>query len=307
MSKPEVLLGRDPAHDVTEFLAGIEHIPTLPAVAIQATDELASGQPDLDRVAELVALDPGLAGMVVRCANSVYFGGGRAVTTIQDAIIRLGEKETRNAVLTAAVITAVPPLPPPLQLRSFWSLSLGSAAIARMLGREDGCKAPETAYLAGLVHLIGEALISVFFPRRFLSAWERTQDGELRLEVTLEEEFGLSHPQLCAEILRRWSFPLEVVEAVRHQLAPAEAGEARPLAEAIGTAEWICRACGLGEAGASPNTASLEAAGPPAGVEDTLHRLGYEDVSEYQERHSSLIEEAINLALTTFSGAAAAR
>ena len=91
------------------------------------------------------------------------------------------------------------------------------------------------------------------------------------------------------------------------QLAPGEAGEARALAEAIGTAEWICRACGLGEAGASPNTANLEVAGPPAAVEDTLHRLGYEDVSEYQERHGGLIEEAINLALATFSGAAAAR
>ncbi|MCH6562660.1 MAG: HDOD domain-containing protein [Myxococcales bacterium] len=136
------------------------------------------------------------------------------------AITRLGIRETRNLVVTSAVIHVLPNKNSNFNLRDFWTLGLASAICARQISRDLRCPVSDEAYLGGLVHCLGEAVLAVYFPIRFDKALDRARSESIDLVQAVWAEFGFTHPVLVCKVLERWNFPRPVVEAVEYLLAP---------------------------------------------------------------------------------------
>src|SRR3546814_571773 len=58
--------------------------------------------------ATLVAQDPVMASKVLRLCNSAFFSGGRAVSDIRTAVVRLGQDNLRRLVLASEVFNGNP-------------------------------------------------------------------------------------------------------------------------------------------------------------------------------------------------------
>jgi HD-like signal output (HDOD) protein len=233
--------------DPLEALLGqIENLPTLPDVHLRIVRQLDHLDCDLRRVAELIALDAVLSGRVIRMANSAVFGSAGRADSLKEAIQRLGTRDTRNVVMTAAIMDVLASRSSELDPREFWSLGLASALCARHLARDLGFKPVEQAYLGGLVHLLGEAVLALHRPERFARALEDARAHGRAAVESLWVEFGFTPAALCARLLENWNFPHAIVEAVEYQLTPSEAPNQPLLAWILLVADRMARELGFG-------------------------------------------------------------
>src|SRR5690606_2848105 len=114
------------------------------------------------RIAALIGQDVGLAAVVVRSANSPYFGSGRRIASIDDAIRMLGFGMLANLVQEALLRSNI--ADPGAALERFWDSSRCTARGSAMLARRTGIARPETAYTCGLFHDCGIPLLVKRFP-----------------------------------------------------------------------------------------------------------------------------------------------
>jgi HD-like signal output (HDOD) protein len=134
-------------------------IPPYPAVAAKLT-ALARQKngPSLSELAKVVSNDAALAAQVLGRAQSAANSGGRVVTTLFEALSRIGMEQLVEMALASGLGGAIiaPGLLSELR-RDMWRRCLLSAQLARMLADNRGI-APETAYSAGLVHDLGASI-----------------------------------------------------------------------------------------------------------------------------------------------------
>ncbi len=286
-------------HTLDDILRQIDRFPTLPDVALRVARKLEDDDVALDQIAEMIALDQSLAGRIIKLANSALYGSNRPAESLRAAMLRLGTREIRAAVLAVAVMEVLPPLPPPYSLRAFWVQSLGSALIGRMVAKDLGYPDPEEAYLAALVHLIGEGFLSVLFTKRFESALSSARSEGLPLAVGLVEEFGCDQAEVGSRLLAHWNFPLPILEAVRHQLHPDRAGGNALLASIVFAADHIARDAGLCIEDPAYETGAWVAK-LPAPLEERISRSRGIKVQTYLERLSSTLDEIEAFANSVF-------
>lgn len=201
--------------DYGQDLRGVmKSMPVFPEAARSAARALARDDVSFAVLERVACSDPVFAASLVKFANSPLFPGN-GVTTVRHAIRYVGLSNTRNLVLGLLVR---PWLGGPA-LAGCWRHSLRMARRVENLSRIGGKDIPAgEAFLAGLVHDIGR------FPfgrlRRF---------GDLRakleargwpggfVERTL---FGLDHAILGGDMLRSWSFPAHIADAVKNHHTP---------------------------------------------------------------------------------------
>lgn len=263
-----------------EFICELGDLPTLPDVALRAQRMLNDPECSMAEVAELVGRDPVLAARIVAIANSSLYGSGSQPFRLTQAVMRLGSRETRRIVVTVAVMSTVPSLPEPLSLQTFWAMGLGAAVAARKLAEDLKHSDPEFAYLAGLMHAMGPALIAFKRPSEFGRAVELSRERGVELAESVGEVFSLDVATFTAQLLRSWDVPEPVCAAVEFRHRADDAPDDPLLAAILHAAARICRGLGLNpEAHGEGDEAWY--AGMPAVLEDAIAALGFDDMDWY--------------------------
>ncbi len=187
-------------------------LPTMPEVAIKVRDAAASPATTAAQLAKLVALDPALSARLLQVANSAMFRGNGTISSIQNAIARLGNALVRNiiaSVVVSQLFQARVPATIKVHLKLTWQHTIKTAAISHVLARKFTRLPPEQAMLAGLVHDIGK-----------LPILTQLEDFPELLEnpETVDQLLTLLHPQIGRMILEAWQFPPEMVSvAAEHE------------------------------------------------------------------------------------------
>ena len=120
------------------LMAELERLQALPSVAlevIQTVDDPNASVRDVDQV---VSKDPTVAARLFKLANSAFYARGNAVTTINDAVRKLGFKTIRNLAVAACAGKALsrPMNSYPFEELGLWKHSLGLALAVRTLATE---------------------------------------------------------------------------------------------------------------------------------------------------------------------------
>jgi len=284
-----------------EVLAGADSFPTLPEVAERVAHKLKKGDWEVGAVARLIELDPSLSARILRMANSLLLGMATPSRSVREAIMRLGAQVTRDTVMTVSLMSVLPTLPRPLDVRSFWTLGLSSALMSRRVAGDLKLGDSEMAYLAGLVHCMGEAYLAVQHTRGFQRAAKRWQAEGGDLSNQLREEFGCGPREVCAGLLERWRFPEPVVEAVRWYGDPRSAPNHGDLAGVVSIADRLCRDLGMGLAPAgTPEEVWIEQA--PAHLVERLAEHGYPDLTFYLLELQDQLVDIETVARQIFAG-----
>jgi HD-like signal output (HDOD) protein len=126
-------------------------LPAWPAVAIKLQRLVSSDNFGLSDLAKLVEADQALAAVTLRTANSAFYRASAPVTTLPQAISRVGARELSNIAI-ASTLGAQAGAPGPLASlrKESWRKSLVGAAFAQVLARGRGLD-PGEAFLAGLL------------------------------------------------------------------------------------------------------------------------------------------------------------
>ena len=221
MSTPKQAIARD------ELLAALRDLPPLPSLVLELVESLGHEELSAAQLATKISQDQALAAKTLRLANSSFYGRGRRVGSVADAIGVLGLRTVRG-VVTAAGLAGSFGRPAGFDHDSFWRHSLASALAAQALASELGRDDADLAFTVGLLHDIGRlALASAFATAHAeVERLRREQDGP-----ACEAEravLGLDHAEVGGLIAQHWNFSPAIVDAIReHHAPPAGAGLTR--------------------------------------------------------------------------------
>ena len=134
-------------------------LPMLPQVTSKVLSLVNDINSDAAALAQLVQSDQALAGHVMRIANSAAYSPNVKMTSLQQAIARLG---MQNIAEIAMAATMGPKLFPAegfeSMVKSIWQSSLATAVWARELARQ-GRRNVESTFLCGLLYQIGKPVV----------------------------------------------------------------------------------------------------------------------------------------------------
>ena len=183
-------------------------IPMLPDFAHRVIDMVSDEDVSVAQLASVVSKDQVLASRLLGLANSAYFAAMSEISTVQEAIVRMGTAAVRNLVVTVCFYSR-------MQDRNVYGErgkpllehGIGTAYMARLVA-EWADTDEEEAFMYGLLHDIGKLVI-------LKAAYDvRRQVGTPIPEDVLDEVMREMHPHVGAVVLRRWRLPSMLDEPI---------------------------------------------------------------------------------------------
>jgi HD-like signal output (HDOD) protein len=194
---------------VKELAAGTVQLPGFPDVALAVQRVLNDDRSDIDEIAQAVNVEPTLAMQILRIANSAAFNvRAEQVRDVRVAIQRVGTRLVRAAAL-AFVVQQLRHLDDLRALRerinAQWRRGVVVGAIAKALSSRVRVVEPDTALLAGLLHVVGRLFILTCLNRK---PWMLDEVG---VAERLMEQMG---NQVSVALLTNWEMPEEFSVAI---------------------------------------------------------------------------------------------
>jgi len=189
-------------------LRAADRMPVLPA-AFQRTMSLFARGDDVSVVelAHVVEQDVVMAANLLSVANSALYSRASSVSSVRQAIARIGISKTRNTLLGLSVFRSFHDVrfPKTWSASRFNAHSLAAAIFSDLLAQRSSTENPDWAFLAGLLHDIGLLLIATGLPDHSLAVADAGSDYQL---VEWERQLlGFTHFEIGADLLMRWNCP----------------------------------------------------------------------------------------------------
>ncbi len=232
-----------------DSIAWAGDLPALPAALLDLLALVGAEDVDIDELCARISVDMALTAKVLRLANSSFYGGRGAVTSVDAAIGRVGLRMVKGIVGAAAASAAIkPPVCQGFDFVAFWRHGVATATAAQMLAFSTGAD-PSTAFTSGLLYRIGQLVLAAQVPAQFAeSIAHRVANGGDALLIE-RAVIGVDHAVVGARVAAHWRLPAEIVEALAQHDAPLARGGTPSLGQIAGAADRMIEAF---EAGADP-------------------------------------------------------
>jgi HD-like signal output (HDOD) protein len=201
--------------ELNQLLAGAQ-LPALPQSAIKLLELSKDPENGPGEFAVPIESDPGLTGQVLRFVNSSYFGFSREISSVKLAITLVGVRTIKNFALWSAVFSLMPnPKCGPFDLKHLWQDSLRRGLFARTMAKILGVKDAEAPFAAALLQDLAVPLLAKELTKRYEQVLNNRTSGE-RLSDLERAEFGWTHADAGAVIVRKWNLPEEFAQLIQH-------------------------------------------------------------------------------------------
>lgn len=217
---------------------------------------------EIQAIIRIVELDQALTANVLRWANSVWSRAQNPITTVREAVIRLG---IANILKMSIGKQLGEPMNKPcpgydLGEKELWRHSVAAALAAEITNQFSTVRIPGAAFTAALVHDIGKLVLE---PHMTAEVYREMRDLMKRDNLTYVaaelEVLGTDHAKVGAEIARHWQFPEVLVKAIEFHHNPEAHQDL--ISDAVHIANTVAKfiGVGMGTEGMNMKT-SLEAA-----------------------------------------------
>jgi len=211
------------------LISRLNELPRIESIQQELLNMVNRDNVDFSELSRKMSMEQVLSARVLRMANSAQFGGsnGKGVSTISDAIIRVGSSAVRT-LISSSVVSGVFPQLRTLNIKDYWSNTFEIAMIASKLAKPLKLD-PNEVFTTGVLHNIGELMIHALEPDLAEQIEQRVRQGEKLAEVQ-QDLLGVDAQQLGAQLAKEWNFPADMADAIEHVNHPGQAGEAKRLA-----------------------------------------------------------------------------
>ena len=223
---------------IRSLIGRLDKLPSPPEVYFALAKARAAPNTTLADVSRIVQRDPGICAKVLQLVNSAYFGQGRTIASIEQAVSNLGTERLKFIAMTASVFSSTSP---EREIAGFSLADLQETSIrVGTLARKLLGRAPEAeeAFVVGLLHDVGRAILALGMTEIYGAVVARSRDEVL---VAVERELiGVTHAEVGAALLRIWGLPVRIVDVIQYHHDPLAAPEAiRDLAVAVHVASAL--------------------------------------------------------------------
>jgi putative nucleotidyltransferase with HDIG domain len=270
----------------------LDNLPSMPLVIQRILTILNDRDSNAGDLEKHFRQDPALVAKMLRLVNSALYALRNPIKDITQAAVLLGYNTMRSIVLGAWMGEFLNREVPAYGYAKggLYQHSLAVAFVAReagrWLGHDRDCG--EELFLCGLLHDIGKLPLAQLAEPKVVFATEPLVVASDIL--TREEEyFGTHHAEIGAEIAHRWSFPVQLLNAIRHHQEPQTNGDSAFHAAVVHLADWCCNRHSVG---ISPPRTHWPA---PAATGLEILALATEDLDGWLEKSAPVVAQARSL------------
>lgn len=170
----------------------------------------------IDDIADVILLDPALAGTILKLANSSFFNYPGKIDTVSKAVLVLGITEVYNLVIAFFTSKAFNKLTAEQDyLDDFWCKSVDCALIIKFIGVKLGIPNAERLFILGLLYNLGELVVQQISSDKVIAASLLEKD-----ELPWHKQssvLGFTFGECSAELLKNWQLPFTIIEPIRNQ------------------------------------------------------------------------------------------
>jgi putative nucleotidyltransferase with HDIG domain len=206
----------DPGTAVQRLVASIKDLPPMPHMASRLLQLLADPGCSTSAVTEVISHDPALVARLVKVANSSLYGGANKAGSLNQAVVRLGMRATRNLVVAFSTRSLFPLDNSRVGLwaKELWRHSVECGVAARQLAEAAGGADPDEAFVGGLLHDLGKIVILLNQAAAFRQIQQLQEAEQLEARAAETRVLGFDHAQVGARLLQHWEMPATLVSAV---------------------------------------------------------------------------------------------
>lgn len=297
---------QDTAQQIDLILQSVDCLPTLSPVAARVLSIGSSDRADFNELTRLIEADPALTSKIIGLCRRAALGLGDRITTVKRALVMLGFEAVRAAVLSISVYELIADEAAERDAKlaeslgessggrafdrvGFWMYSVGVASAAEQLaaGNRSLRVSPEEAFVAGLLHGLGKAVLDLLLPRAYGRVIELAERRRTDCAPIEREVFGIDHHGAARRIAERWGLPPAVRDVMWLYDHPVEAlpeGISAELVRIVATARALCRELHVGVSGdhgsVLPSTIVADRAGLSRQSLDVTTRRLHEAVAD---------------------------
>ena len=230
-----------------EIISKMKSLPSMSGMAAKVLKLLDDPKSSAGEVERLLKQDPSLTANLLKLTNSAYFGFPSKVGSVRQAVVLMGWKNISKLVMAASVnaITdrQIPGygLPPGM----LWQHSIAVSVTSEGLVRELKIAESDEIFTAALLHDLGKLVLGGFVEEE-LEEIEKVAARGVPFQMAEQEVLGTDHAEIGGLMLESWSFPTELVNAVRWHHEPDAAPETSSMTDIVHVANVLCLMIGIG-------------------------------------------------------------
>lgn len=221
------------------ILNKVEVLPLSPSLLPKLLPSLSDVDTNFDEVVRIISMDQSLTAKLLQICNSAFFGQSEPVSTVSEAVSRVGYQSVYLLVATINGSNCFP-CPPPkgVDTGKLWRHSINTAFNAKFVAESAGQDA-NLLFTAGLLHDIGKMVLAQTQPQ---AAELGNAFYQPTTPVTEEREmmlFGCTHAEVGAALLEKWKLPAQLALSVRYHHNPGGALGMSPIAACVSLGNQI--------------------------------------------------------------------
>jgi putative nucleotidyltransferase with HDIG domain len=250
-----------------EIVRAATELEALPATASRLASLLSRSDWDMKEVVETVSFDQALTPKLLRLANSALHSRGHVVSTVRDAVVRLGGGAVVSLAMAAGMQKRLQRAVPQYGLAEgeLWAHSVAAALATQALDAASEVSVPPESFTAALLHDVGKLVMSRFLDvDRCRVLTKAENEGGLSRRQAEADVLGVDHAELGAISADHWNLPERLATAIQYHHTPSSVAD--PIASVVHVADVVAhkaQALTIGviasSAPSSPEPAALEA------------------------------------------------
>ena len=201
-----------------KLFRGLSGLLPMPHVVAKAQSMMVDPNSNFDELASIIETDPEITLRVLKLANSAYYGLKNNVYSVHQACVMLGLRIIGEIIMAAGTSSLFSRSLEAYRMtpKGLWQHSLAVAIGSRKIAKVVRPELANEAFLSGLFHDVGKFILDdQIFSRNdsFKKFLGDDQSSHFKVEKQI---LGFDHSEIASELCRRWKFPLQVTNAVRH-------------------------------------------------------------------------------------------
>jgi len=228
-------------------LSNVYNLPTMSTVMLEVSKLLDDPGTNTAALSQMVGQDPGLTTKILSIANSPLYGLPRKVATIDFAILIIGYQDIKNIVIALSMIDSFKnKTDKNLDQKEFWRHSILTGNAARKMAEDLGYRIGSEAFVSGLLHELGTAVIHKYFHSSFEIILNDMKDNGKSLLEAEFEELGYTHQDIGRFLAEKWNLPSHHCEAIQKHHTPSLSEDGDVVTAVVHLADYATQRLGIG-------------------------------------------------------------
>jgi putative nucleotidyltransferase with HDIG domain len=238
--RSETPCSREP-QKIQDITAMVRQVKPIPQVALKLIRMIHNHDYDIGDIAQVVYGDQVISARVISLCNSAIFGLSSPVSSIQRALVMLGERQLLQVIMLASVQTYFTAATQGYSLckGGLFQHGIRTAVICSVLAQTIGRVETDTAFTAGLLHDIGKTALDQYVATVYPFFYREMTQEHRQLIAVEKELLGVTHAEVGMHLARSWSLPEPLIESIALHHHPRSAAVFPELTAIVSIADGI--------------------------------------------------------------------